>query len=479
MNRAGHLRVIYTIVSLVAFAYVSTRAWTVGITYDEAWTIRVYVPVSYWDIISYDYPNANNHILNTILVKFTTSLAGTSAFAARLPNVLSFLLYAISGCWLCRSFLRPVVGFACFVLLLANPFLLDFFSLARGYGLSLGLQMASMACLAAFIRDKTPGKAIWSLAFGALAVIASFPALNFWLALLATVLCVTVANKGKSGKVIIGSLLTALVLFAIIYEPLRKLREKGSLYYGGDTGFYHDTLMSLASYTLYGDVPEHTAAICLNLALAAFGLIVAAAFYYHRVLLSVRNALLLLLTISVCSVIAQHLLLGNLYLIDRTALFFYPLFVSCLCFALNDFGKPRLANAIGLIFASAFTINFLSHANWYKTALWDFDAHTREILSLLEAQGKSQQRQVKIAYSWPFQSAIAYYFDLDSYPHLAKPDEHTTPETADYYIYLAKSLEKVSYDAATQPIVSCRKDTLMQYNEEAVFVFQRIASPAR
>ena len=63
----------------------------------------------------------------------TASLFGYTEFALRLPNVLAFFLYA----WFClkilglskSSFIKLVSVAIC----LLNPYLIEFFSLARGY----------------------------------------------------------------------------------------------------------------------------------------------------------------------------------------------------------------------------------------------------------------------------------------------------------------------------------------------------------
>ena len=101
----------------------------------------------------------NNHILNTLLVKYSIALFGAHSWSVRLPNLLSFLLFAWAvyriACLLNpRSFWLPVTA----VLFFANPYLLDFFGLSRGYGLSVALEMTAISfrCLNLSSKDPSP-----------------------------------------------------------------------------------------------------------------------------------------------------------------------------------------------------------------------------------------------------------------------------------------------------------------------------------
>ena len=68
-----------------------------SLTHDEALTFARYVPYPIWQIVKYDMPHLdpNNHILNTLLTKLSTSVFGTQEWALRLPNSLAFLVYLL------------------------------------------------------------------------------------------------------------------------------------------------------------------------------------------------------------------------------------------------------------------------------------------------------------------------------------------------------------------------------------------------
>jgi hypothetical protein len=324
-----HSKIVYFVAGLLAFAYVLIRAVTVGITYDEVWTLNNFVPRSVIDIISYRPCDANNHMVNTLLIKALFVFGDHSVFIARLPNVLSFILYLYFAYKITSIYLSPFPGIGCFLLLMLNPFLLDFFSLARGYGSALAFQMASVYFLVTFFKEHKTLNALWTLVLGAVAVLCNFPLLNYWVVVLFLINAFPLLYRKQfeQKKVMAYSVLVSTALALIIYFPIKNLLSTDSLYYGGDTGFYHDTLISLAKYFFYDPAVHPAVLISLNIFMSIVILSAIVSFYFDHEPRSVKNILLFVLILCIASVVTQHHLFGTLYLIDRTALFFYPLFI--------------------------------------------------------------------------------------------------------------------------------------------------------
>ncbi len=127
------------------FSYVAIRAWCVPLTIDEANTFNNYI--SRWLFNLFQVDTANNHILNTLLTWLVTRIAGTGELALRLPNLLVYLLYLVFSFRIFQRYSHDLTAVSGFVVLNANPYVLEFFSLCRGYGLALGLFMAGLFCL--------------------------------------------------------------------------------------------------------------------------------------------------------------------------------------------------------------------------------------------------------------------------------------------------------------------------------------------
>ena len=133
------------ILGLGGFAFIVAKAIIVQVTTDEAYTLSILTKVGVWDLVSYKDSYTNNHILHTLLVKLSFAIFGMDQVAGRLPNILSFLLY-FGFVWRYsqRFFSDDLVRFMFIAVMLGNPYMLEFFALARGYGLSIGLMMASI-----------------------------------------------------------------------------------------------------------------------------------------------------------------------------------------------------------------------------------------------------------------------------------------------------------------------------------------------
>src|SRR5680860_1024904 len=182
--RLGRVQLFYLLIALLSIAYVVIRAYVVGVTYDEAWTINGFVPQEFEEIFNNIYPDANNHIFNTLLIKLLFLFDNDSLFLARLPNILAFGLYVFYAYKLSYKYLSQFIGIGCFLLLLLNPFVLDFFGLARGYGLALGFEMAALYFTIQYFNAAKMKYSLFALVSAALAVLCNFTFLNFYLVLL-------------------------------------------------------------------------------------------------------------------------------------------------------------------------------------------------------------------------------------------------------------------------------------------------------
>jgi hypothetical protein len=175
-------------------AYVVVRAARLSMTFDEAVTFLAYIRTSFLSL--FNVSTANNHLLNTWLTKLCVAIAGNGAFVLRLPNLLAYGLYLWFSIRIVKAVVPRALGFWAFLLLQLNPFLLDFFGLCRGYGLSLGFLLASVFYFLEFLRD-SPAAAAGrerslsnSLVLCALAVLANFSLLNVFLGLVVLALAV-------------------------------------------------------------------------------------------------------------------------------------------------------------------------------------------------------------------------------------------------------------------------------------------------
>jgi hypothetical protein len=128
------------LVGAFVFLIALIRSVTVGLTYDEADTYSSYT--KYWNgFLTINI--ANNHPLNSFLIYLTTKLTGISfnEFILRLPNVIAFFVYLLLAYKIASG---QKYRYFTFSILVLNPYLNEFFGLARGYGIAAMFTLAAL-----------------------------------------------------------------------------------------------------------------------------------------------------------------------------------------------------------------------------------------------------------------------------------------------------------------------------------------------
>ncbi len=181
-------RPLLLLISIVLLVYSAERAAKASLTIDEAATYLNYISAS--PVAVFNFNSANNHLVNTFLTKLAWMLGGSSEFVLRLPNLMALLIYLLFSYLILDRFIKNrIIAGGGFLLLSFNPYVLDFFSLCRGYGLSLAFLMAALFYFFSFadtiIKYGPDGHRhlVFSLASAALAVLCNFSLLNVYLAL--------------------------------------------------------------------------------------------------------------------------------------------------------------------------------------------------------------------------------------------------------------------------------------------------------
>ena len=169
---AWHVVVAAVVSGLATFVVV--RAIQVPLTYDEAAAYLRYIASD--PLSLFDFSVATNHLLNTLLTKLFSAAAGSSEAALRLPSLVGYALYVCFSLLILRRLTHRAIAVAGFLLLNLNPYVLDYFALSRGYGLSLGLLAGALF----FLLDRRLSP---SLALAGAAVMANFSLLNVYPAL--------------------------------------------------------------------------------------------------------------------------------------------------------------------------------------------------------------------------------------------------------------------------------------------------------
>ena len=225
----------------LVFAGVVIKAASSDLTWDEAWTYLFYgrAPLGF---VRLDY--ANDHPLNSVLIWASTRMFGNSEFIIRTPNVLAGGLYLYSSAKLIGAVRGKLLAFALCVL---QPYLLDYFALARGYGIAAALVQFGLVAHFFGTRPR-PRLMLGACLLASLTVFSTVVALYALLGSLA--LTAVIAPRGDSvGRH--GPHVAALtVLFGLLglipVGGLLRVSREGLPLYGSTAGFFDAIVRGIA-----------------------------------------------------------------------------------------------------------------------------------------------------------------------------------------------------------------------------------------
>lgn len=409
------MRLTLLVASAALFLATVYRAATYPFTHDESLSYGIFTSQPQWG------PGPNNHLLNTLLMRGCAALFGTSELSLRLPNVLALLVYLAFVLLLLERFAHPLTRLAGFVLLALNPFVLDFFAVARGYGLAMAFLMGALYCFARG-HDGSPRWLYFALAAGAVSVTASYAFVNAFVPLAAAVLWLLVRRR-LIRQGILATAATGLFLLLVGLEVLR-FGQNGLLFFGGHSGFIADTLLSLVQCTLYGPMRGDTALVAI--VLAAFSGLLALAMVQARRGASFFSLLLVVLSIAVALPVVENALLGTPFPVERAALYYVPLFAVTLLSALRGQAAVVLSAAIVLAGGWNFARTFDVHTNF----TWPYDAHNREVLEIVDRDRAG--RPVQLGNSWMLEPSLNHYRFTRHYTWLAPLTREPISGSEDY-----------------------------------------------
>ena len=345
-----------------------------------------------------------------------------------------------------------------FLLLNTNPYLLDFFSIARGYGMAVSLMTISIYFLILFKETEKKNKLILSIFFACFALLSNFSLLIYLASLLIIINLIWITSDKE--KITIKSLIKKnipigiilIILFVILYEPIRKLIKFDCLYSGGEVGFWSDTVGSLIDTSLYGQSYFFYAKIILRIfvVLAIFTMSIIIILKTIRAKrFSINNFILffLLLLLPCFISICQHYIIGSKFLINRMAIFFIPLFFLAIIYFIGQyFNTKKLLQAkhyLVIVLALLLSIHTVLSANTTSFLSWRFEAQTKEMLNDLQTLKNNEHKtKINLGISWLYEATINYYIKAKKYTWLTKV-ENEGPKQGNYdYYYIMKEDKK-------------------------------------
>ena len=420
--------VIFFILALGLIIYTSSRVALLGLTCDEASTYFSHVPNSIWSCFFSEscWSDANNHLLNTFLMQLSVGVFGISELTLRLPNVFGHLIYLSFSILLVRSYSNNfLIGLAGFCLLNLNRFLIEFFSLARGYGLGVGWMMMSIYFLIRWVESDELKLGMYCYIGAFLAVLSNFIFLNYWASVTAIfgffILVKYFFQKNERPensflKSIGLPIVASLVLFFLIKKPIKFLQSKGEFVFGVESLTESFVEMVKASVMSQGYFSPRTTSVFVLISLCLLS--VSTLFGAFNFLKNRENSFsnihftgVGLMSLMILAMVVQYYLLDVKYLVGRKSIMLFPLFgLSVYLFLEFLFREKRKKWIIGFaILISIFSFNhFYRTFDLKETVEWGYDAYTKDMIQYLDGNLKKGER-VKLGVYWIYGPASEYY----------------------------------------------------------------------
>jgi hypothetical protein len=412
------LRAVILTIAIACWCYAFARAQHVAFTYDESLTMRL-VDRPLYEIVTFTKPIANNHVVNTILIQASRRIFGHGELVYRLPNLAAFALFLTVAMFLARRMSTPLTSLAAYVALVANPYLWDFFSLARGYGLALGFQLTSTLGLLMFLQTPRRLSLVLSLSAGALAVWSNFAWAGFYVALV----CVYAALAREMRRKEIAAVLAVVTmpLAVLVTFPAIKLSRAGELYFGGHRSLWRDTAGSLLDGTIYDAGYSRSIVTIVAIVLGAILLVstVMAVRTWrssgYRLRQSPGFVLAILFFVPAAIAAIQHAALGTPWPMGRTALVFVPSFVLL---AIEAWAGPpagklaaRLREVAAPLTVAVVGLHAVSQANLIYAHDWRYNADVKTVVDTLEQKHRAAagDAPMRLLMSWPFEESVLFY----------------------------------------------------------------------
>ncbi len=243
---------------LLILSYLILRTVVVPITVDELLTLQYFVEHDWSAVLTSwneDITRAsNNHVLNSIFFKLSVAIFGEHDWAIRIHIIVAFIVSYYFIWRMLRMFVPSATRLSFYLaVIFLNPYLLDFFAIARGYALSIAGWSAATYFFIAYCQKAEirclRNTMIWLF----VSVYANFSAVYFALLFGAGIVYQFYKNRDSVDirrHVLLFSL-SAMMMALIIAIPFYRTVTSHTTH-GGTNSFFNDSIVSyIAGSTHY------------------------------------------------------------------------------------------------------------------------------------------------------------------------------------------------------------------------------------
>ncbi len=410
--------------------YVALRAWLLPITHDEGATILNHVPRLVFDTLTFEKEaNPNNHILNTLGIKVMLGLFPGNQLVVRLPVLIGCAFYVWAAVQLSRRWSEQVwVRLFTLVILLGSPCLSEFFGLARGYGLAIGLM--AMAILKAwdFFENNSARTLRSAFIFAGLAVYANFTLLLFF-GPFCVLLLAAAWQKNRSWVTfwpVIRPAFYTIGIFVLLWiTPLSRLSKDRELVNWEQLGSNFDTIQRQMTSMIHRNpyLGENTVLMFSWAALIGIIIGLAMAIWQWRkqnwqLFTDPKVFVAALFAGALVANLINTQVLHTAQLNARLSLFFYPLFALLLAgmadWLWSQWGKRSWIYLAPLCLL--LLINNVRCLDLRRSFEWWFDADNFEVLNKMREIQTSENRTTPYSFDCNWAMLNSFTCHVNEFP---------------------------------------------------------------
>ncbi|MFC2110981.1 hypothetical protein ACFLQ5_00865 [Bacteroidota bacterium] len=389
---------IFIALSALIWIYLWLRAYYIPLVHDEAATFFHYIhPEEFLPYIA--HLDANNHFLNSALAIVSYKIFGSSQIALRLPNLLFALMFFFFTYKISTQIKSWILRWSFIISLFTASYFIEFFALARGYGISMALLLAVIWHLILVLKENKTISYFASLLFMALAMAANLTLINTAIIINVLLLFKAFENfKIVKSKIVIYRLLFVLVLGII---PLIffasfsfKLKEYGSLYYGDNINFWESTIQTLIKAFTFGN--SLFSEIVIVLFFISSMLIFFIEIFRRRLTETFKDLRIIfpvLLIGNLCAIFVLSFLFKVNYPEDRVALYLFPLLIGTIIFAYDKLENRTtiILGRISLLPLLFLPIHLFINLNLSHSSYWNSECLPESFYKIVEQQSLNKQ----------------------------------------------------------------------------------------
>jgi hypothetical protein len=457
----------YIFMAFLLLLYSVYRSYSLSFTHDESYSFINIIHGSFYQVVSNDsyWISANNHIFNSLCMKYAEILFGPTEFNLRLHSIIAHVLYLLFTFLIVKEIKPTRLQIVCFIVLNFNPYLLDFFSLARGYALSIAFMTMSVYFFIQFTKKESILSVSICLLAALLATLANFSLITFTVSIIILFECFMIMKRYSLKEFLLKNVpivISTLCLYSLYRWPITQLINHGQLFFGGEEGLWSDTVISSIEVYLYHSTNFDFFKLCLKFFIITI-VILHICMFYKRIKEKNIQALdyVFIIMILILSInYTQHFFMNTSYFKERFAMFLVPLFfissINCFIFLYEiNFGLKIVSSVFALAIALIAGSVCKDSLNLSYTYNWLYDANTKEMLNDLSLSKAEYNAPVKLGITWLFEPSINFYIETKKIQGLLPVNRDGVKGEYDFY-YVDKD-ELPSFDKSDKIILKSYK----------------------